>query len=59
MQRRNARLPKDGYPAWAGIDPLALYEAEPIPRLPRVGGDRPFSGFAKLAEIGVTPRGRG
>ena len=30
-----------GYPAWAGIDPMAEDKNEAAWRLPRVGGDRP------------------
>ena len=46
-------------PAWAGIDRTRAWLTRLLPRLPRVGGDRPsIDSGAALAEL-APPRGRG
>jgi len=48
-----------GYPAYAGIDPLLCFFTGKTPGLPRIRGDRP-SGGLHLAVFGAaTPHTRG
>ena len=49
----------DGYPAYAGIDPLDLTVFYFFPRLPRIRGDRPISLSLMPAVDRATPHTRG
>ena len=50
---------REGYPAWAGIDPERVAAVRVRHGLPRVGGDRPAALRLVKPLITVTPRGRG
>ncbi len=48
-----------GSPAWAGIDPRSRARSRRRPRLPRVGGDRPWRMRRRFSGLPAPPRGRG
>ncbi len=57
--QRGAPGARRGSPAWAGIDPGSTMGLLRSPRLPRVGGDRPFCRSERGRVVRAPPRGRG